>query len=228
MRKLALFAALAASMLCRGEGDTSVDWWFTPENWVDSKTITVYLTKADGTSVGPLTVPYGADEDTIAAKIVKALEEKGTAPQAYALATKAMAQSLSARLENKRQDEKILTLAKSLDVAILGDNYEYVDPNGNPIMGVKRTAGYSEVKDSIMQSRQFVTGSKPNNEDRPIQIKLKKSLHAATLEEAVSIARKLAVSGDEVLFSPASASFDLYPNFEVRGQHFKRLVNELK
>ena len=52
--------------------------------------------------------------------------------------------------------------------------------------------------------------------------------HAATLEEAVSIARKLAVSGDEVLFSPASASFDLYPNFEVRGQHFKRLVNELK
>ena len=52
--------------------------------------------------------------------------------------------------------------------------------------------------------------------------------HAATLEEAVSIARKLAISGDEVLFSPASASFDLYPNFEVRGQHFKRLVNELK
>ena len=52
--------------------------------------------------------------------------------------------------------------------------------------------------------------------------------HAATLEEAVELARKNAVSGDEVLFSPASASFDLYPNFEVRGQHFKRLVNELK
>ena len=52
--------------------------------------------------------------------------------------------------------------------------------------------------------------------------------HAATLEEAVELARKDSVPGDEVLFSPASASFDLYPNFEVRGQHFKRLVNELK
>ena len=52
--------------------------------------------------------------------------------------------------------------------------------------------------------------------------------HAATLEEAVEIARRLSKPGDEILFSPASASFDLYPNFEVRGQHFKRLVNELK
>ena len=52
--------------------------------------------------------------------------------------------------------------------------------------------------------------------------------HAATLEEAVELACKDSVPGDEVLFSPASASFDLYPNFEVRGQHFKRLVNELK
>ena len=41
-------------------------------------------------------------------------------------------------------------------------------------------------------------------------------------------ARRLSKPGDEILFSPASASFDLYPNFEVRGQHFKRLVNELK
>ena len=45
---------------------------------------------------------------------------------------------------------------------------------------------------------------------------------------AVELARKDSLPGDEVLFSPASASFDLYPNFEVRGQHFKRLVNELK
>ena len=52
-------------------------------------------------------------------------------------------------------------------------------------------------------------------------------LHAATLEEAVALARGAARPGDEVLFSPASASFDLYPNFEVRGQHFKSIVNSL-
>jgi len=36
-----------------------------------------------------------------------------------------------------------------------------------------------------------------------------------------------AQAGDIVSLSPACASFDLYPNFEVRGQHFKRLVKEL-
>ncbi|MBQ5754867.1 MAG: UDP-N-acetylmuramoyl-L-alanine--D-glutamate ligase [Oscillospiraceae bacterium] len=52
-------------------------------------------------------------------------------------------------------------------------------------------------------------------------------LRAGTLEEAVELARKAAQPGDEVLFSPASASFDLYPNFEVRGRHFKTIVNGL-
>lgn len=52
--------------------------------------------------------------------------------------------------------------------------------------------------------------------------------HADTLEQAVELGARLSVPGDEILFSPASASFDLYPNFEVRGQHFKRLVNELQ
>lgn len=51
--------------------------------------------------------------------------------------------------------------------------------------------------------------------------------HASTLEEAVALARKNAKPGDEVFFSPASASFDLYPNFEVRGRHFKSIVNGL-
>ena len=47
------------------------------------------------------------------------------------------------------------------------------------------------------------------------------------MQEAVSIARKIAEKGDIVSLSPASASYDKYPNFEVRGKHFKQLVNEL-
>ena len=47
------------------------------------------------------------------------------------------------------------------------------------------------------------------------------------MEEAVSLCAKLASSGDIVTLSPASASFDMYPNFEVRGDHFKKLVLEL-
>lgn len=51
--------------------------------------------------------------------------------------------------------------------------------------------------------------------------------HAGSMQEAVHMARDIAVSGDEVILSPASASFDLYPNFEVRGREFKTIVNGL-
>ena len=51
---------------------------------------------------------------------------------------------------------------------------------------------------------------------------------AGNMEEAVGLARKLAQPGDIVALSPASASFDLYPNFEKRGDHFKALVAALQ
>lgn len=51
--------------------------------------------------------------------------------------------------------------------------------------------------------------------------------HAADMKETVEIAYNIAKEGDIVSLSPASASFDKYPNFEVRGKHFKELVNQL-
>ncbi len=48
------------------------------------------------------------------------------------------------------------------------------------------------------------------------------------MEEAVKVANEIAQSGDIVFMSPASASFDMYPNFEVRGNHFRDLVNALE
>lgn len=55
-----------------------------------------------------------------------------------------------------------------------------------------------------------------------------KILRASSMEEAVSLARQNAVSGDIVTLSPACASFDMYANFEARGRHYKALVCELK
>ena len=52
--------------------------------------------------------------------------------------------------------------------------------------------------------------------------------HADTMQHAVELARAAAQPGDIIILSPASASFDLYPNFEVRGREFKKIVNELK
>lgn len=48
-----------------------------------------------------------------------------------------------------------------------------------------------------------------------------------TLEECVNYANKIAKENDIVVMSPASASFDMYKNFEERGNHFKRLVGKL-
>lgn len=52
-------------------------------------------------------------------------------------------------------------------------------------------------------------------------------VHCTNLEEAVKIAKQKSNSGDIVLLSPASASFDAFKNFEERGKKFKQLVNEL-
>lgn len=54
-----------------------------------------------------------------------------------------------------------------------------------------------------------------------------KIIHVNSMEEAVETAHKEAQPGDIVTLSPACASFDWYPNFEIRGQHFKRLIKEL-
>ena len=48
-----------------------------------------------------------------------------------------------------------------------------------------------------------------------------------TLDEAVTLANKTAKPGDVVLFSPASASFDMFKNFADRGNTFKNLVRKL-
>ncbi len=47
------------------------------------------------------------------------------------------------------------------------------------------------------------------------------------LEEAVARAYGIATSGDTVLLSPTTSSFDQYSCFEERGDHFKKLVSQL-
>ncbi|MBM3329746.1 MAG: UDP-N-acetylmuramoyl-L-alanine--D-glutamate ligase [Calditrichaeota bacterium] len=52
-------------------------------------------------------------------------------------------------------------------------------------------------------------------------------IRAGSLDEAVSIAGKLASEGDTVLLAPFCASFDMFRDFEERGEVFRRLVVEL-
>ncbi len=48
------------------------------------------------------------------------------------------------------------------------------------------------------------------------------------LEEAFRTAYRLAESGEVILLSPACASFDQYANAGARGEHFRRLVKDLR
>ncbi|MBO4468429.1 MAG: UDP-N-acetylmuramoyl-L-alanine--D-glutamate ligase [Clostridia bacterium] len=52
-------------------------------------------------------------------------------------------------------------------------------------------------------------------------------VNVKNIEEAVKLASKSAVPGDIVTLSPACASFDAYPNFVARGNHYKEIVNSL-
>jgi UDP-N-acetylmuramoylalanine--D-glutamate ligase len=52
-------------------------------------------------------------------------------------------------------------------------------------------------------------------------------IETQSITEAVKIAHKVAVPKDTVLLSPACASFDLFKNYEDRGDQFKAAVRNL-
>ncbi|MEX2033520.1 MAG: UDP-N-acetylmuramoyl-L-alanine--D-glutamate ligase [Candidatus Colwellbacteria bacterium] len=57
--------------------------------------------------------------------------------------------------------------------------------------------------------------------------KVVKTKPAKDLKSAVKIARETAKSGDVVIFSPGSASFDMFENYKARGKEFERIVKNL-
>lgn len=52
-------------------------------------------------------------------------------------------------------------------------------------------------------------------------------IRAGSFEDVVSTARGLAKRGDAVLLSPACSSYDMFNNYEERGERFRELVNAL-
>ena len=71
----------------------------------------------------------------------------------------------------------------------------------------------SKIKDAILSCDKYEG-----------QIKI---IEEPDFKNAVLKAHNEALSGDKVILSPACASFDAFPNFEVRGNTFKEIIKAL-
>ena len=110
-------------------------------------------------------------------------------------------------------DEKIILLAGGYD-----KNIPY-DSLAKPILDkVRVLILFGNTKDKIYDA--VMKESKIENKEVEIYIE-------RTLEEVISRAKEVANEGEVVLFSPASASFDMFKNAYQRGDIFRELVNKL-
>ena len=104
-------------------------------------------------------------------------------------------------------------------------------PKGSVILlagGYERNQDFSELAQVIIDYQVKSLIVMPNTGQRLLDFTLQKGqlnhYRAATLAEAVELAKKQARPGDVVLLSPASASFNDFANYEERGKAFKEIV----
>lgn len=110
-------------------------------------------------------------------------------------------------------DEEIVLIAGGYD-----KNLDYT-PIAKPIVEkVKKLILLGQTSNKIYES------VKAEAEKQNVKIDI---YMCSSLEETVTLAKRIAKPNQVVLFSPASASFDMFKNFADRGEQFKKLVNEL-
>lgn len=109
-----------------------------------------------------------------------------------------------------------------------------LDAYKNPLIwiagGVDKGNDYSTVKDLVQEKvKCLICLGKDNSKlKKAFGNSVKEIRETQSIKEAVSWGQILAVPGDVVLLSPACASFDLFKNYEDRGEQFRAAVNELK
>lgn len=101
--------------------------------------------------------------------------------------------------------------------------------------GYDKHLDYAPIAEPIVNnvSKLILMGATADKIQKAVQDKLEEEnkrlpiFRCNTLEEVVNKAKEVATEGEVVLFSPASASFDMFKNFEERGNKFKEIVNQL-
>ena len=101
--------------------------------------------------------------------------------------------------------------------------------------GYDKNLDYNVLAKPILDNCKSVIllGQTADKIEKGLNLELKKSktefpiYRCKTLKQAVETANEIAIKGDVVLFSPASASFDMFKNFAERGEIFKQYVREI-
>lgn len=110
---------------------------------------------------------------------------------------------------------KVILIAGGYD-----KHLDYTDLGRYIVDHVKALILLGQTKEKIKVATCAELANRENKIDLPI-------IECDTLEEAVKSAYDIAKEGDTVFFSPASASFDMFKNFEERGNKYKELVEKL-
>lgn len=92
--------------------------------------------------------------------------------------------------------------------------------------GVDKGNDYSEIEDLVKKKVKAIVCMGLDNDKIIDFFKDKKNIIYSTssISEAVSISKKMAEKGDSVLLCPCCASFDLFENYQDRGNQFKEQV----
>lgn len=104
--------------------------------------------------------------------------------------------------------ESLILLAGGLD---RGNDFNALIP---AFQGIKAIILFGETKEKLA--------------DAARQAGIKQIQFSENVESAVPLAYQLSAAGDTILLSPACASWDQYPNFEIRGTRFVTAIQQLK
>ncbi|RTZ66968.1 MAG: UDP-N-acetylmuramoyl-L-alanine--D-glutamate ligase [Aquificaceae bacterium] len=87
--------------------------------------------------------------------------------------------------------------------------------------GQGKDADFSPLKEAVKNNaRAVVLIGEDANTIADVLAGVVPELHASSMQQAVEVAAELAQAGDKVLLSPACASFDMFDNYQVRGNTF--------
>ncbi|GAP00090.1 UDP-N-acetylmuramoyl-L-alanine--D-glutamate ligase [Fructobacillus ficulneus] len=102
-------------------------------------------------------------------------------------------------------DQPVVWLAGGLD---RGDDLMRLAPD---LKNVRQVIAFGETKNKVVTLAESL--------NLPVTV-------VESVEEAAPLATKMAQTGEVVLFSPAAASWDQYPNFEIRGTAYERALKK--